>query len=210
MLTLEVKERGKGKADDLRRRGFVPAVVYGHKEESASIAVDARQLERVWKEAGHTSVVTLKGAGPEKDTLLKEVQVHPVSGRIVHVDFYALEKGKKIQISVPLAFVGEAPAEKAGHILVKALHEIEIEVAPQDLPHALDVHLENLQNVGDHISASQIPLPQSAVLITEGDETVVSVTAFVEEKEREPAAAPAESGQAAAAAEPQAEQEAAE
>lgn len=182
MLSLEVKERGNTNTDDLRRRGFVPAVVYGHKEKTATIAVDARQLERVWKEAGHTAVVTIKGSGSDKDTLLKEVQVHPVSGRIMHADFYALEKGKKIRLAIPLEFIGEAPAEKAGHVLVKALHEIEIEVAPQELPHSLAVSLESLQNVGDHISAGDIALPQSASLITEGSETIVSVTEAVEEK----------------------------
>jgi large subunit ribosomal protein L25 len=188
MLTLQVEERGGGATDDIRRRGFVPAVLYGRKEVATAIAVDARQLERVWKEAGHTSVVKLKGAGEEKETLIKDVQIHPVSGRLVHADFYALEKGKKVQISVPLAFTGEAPAEKAGHIIVKALHEIEIEVAPADLPHTLSVDLTKLVEVGDHILASDIQLPHSAALKTAGDDIIASVTAAVEEKEPAPAA----------------------
>lgn len=186
MLTLAVEERGKGETDDIRRRGFVPAVLYGRKETSAAIAVDARQLERVWKEAGHTSVVKLTGAGGEKDTLIKDVQVHPVSGRLVHADFYALEKGKKVTLKVPLEFKGDSPAEKAGHIIVKALHEIEIEVAPADLPHKLEVNISTLANVGDHMLVSNIPLPPSAVLKTNGDEIVASVTAVVEEKEVTP------------------------
>ncbi len=188
MLTLEVQERGLGASADVRRRGFVPAVVYGHKEPSASISVDERQLERVWKEAGRTSVVKLHGSGEDKETLIKEVQIHPVSGRFIHADFYALEKGKKIQISVPLSFVGEAPAEKAGFIIVKALHSVEIEVTPADLPHALDVDLTKLESVGDHILASDIKLPGSATLKISGEEIVASVTAAVEEKEPVPVA----------------------
>ena len=167
-------------------------------EKATPIAIDERQLLRVWKEAGHTSVVTLRGAGEQKDTLIKEVQIHPVSGRLVHADFYALEKGKKVQISVPLAFVGEAPAEKAGHILVKAMHAVEIEVAPHDLPHHLPVNLTSMANVGDHILVSEIPLPSSATLITKGDDIVVSVTAFVEEIESKPVVTTAEGAAPAA------------
>lgn len=192
MLTLEVKTRGAGEsADSVRDGGFVPAVLYGPKDPSQSVLIDIRRLEHVWKEAGKTSVVRLAGLGEEKDTLIKDVQTHPVTGRILHADFYALEKGKKVQIAVPLEFIGEAPAEKAGHIIVKALHAIEIEVTPQDLPHNLPVDLTQLKEVGDHISAAQIALPQSATLLTNGEETIASVTAFVEEKEPEPAA-PAE------------------
>ena len=186
MITLEVQERGKGAADDVRQGGFVPAVLYGRTEKATSLSIDERKLEKVWKEAGHTSVVTLEGAGEKKDTLIKDIQVHPVTGRLVHADFYALEKGKKVRLSVPLAFVGEAPAEKTGNIFVKALHGIEIEVAPQDLPHSLPVDISKLTNVGDHILASHISLPASATLTTHGDETIVSVRAFVEEKEAVP------------------------
>lgn len=203
MLTLDVEERGGGAADDIRRRGFVPAVLYGRVEKATPIAIDERQLLRVWKEAGHTAVVALKGAGEQKETLIKEVQIHPVSGRLVHADFYALEKGKKVQISVPLSFEGEAPAEKTGHILVKAMHAVEIEVAPHDLPHHLPVDLTSMVHVGDHILVSEIPLPSSATLVTRGEDIVVSVTAFVEEKESKPVASTAE-GAAPAAEVPQA------
>ena len=117
----------------------------------------------------------------------------------MHADFYVLEKGKKIEISVPLEFVGEAPAEKMGHILVKALHEIEIEVAPAELPRNLEVDISKLVEVGDHITAADIKLPASATLVTNGEDIVVSVTAFQEEKIEEPTVA-AEAGVPAEAA----------
>ncbi len=182
MLALEVKPRGKESAETLRKSGTVPAVFYGPKEESTPIAIDARKLEHVWKEAGETTIVTLQGLGEDKDTLIHDVQFHPVTSQVLHADFYVLEKGKKITIKVPLEFVGVAPAEKAGHIIVKALHEVEIEVAPQELPHHLAVDLSQLADVGNHITASQISLPPSAALITPGDEIVASVTEFKEEK----------------------------
>lgn len=182
MLTLTVTARGKESADALRARGAVPAVFYGPKESSTPIAVDARELEHVWREAGETTIVTLKGIGEDKDTLIHDAQLHPLSGTLMHVDFYVLEKGKKIRIEVPLEFSGVAPAEKAGHIIVKTLHEVEIEVAPAELPKHLAVDLTLLTDIGSHITASQIALPPSARLLTDGSEIVASATAFVEER----------------------------
>ena len=189
MLTLEVKPRESSESKDaLRSRGVLPAVFYGPKEDSTAIAIDMLQFERTLRLAGQTSVVTLKGAGVDKETLLHDVQYHPVTGRPVHADFYVLEKGKKVEIAVPIEFAGQAPAEKAGHIISKALHEIEIEVAPAELPHSLIVDLTKLANVGDHITAGQIALPPSATLITHADEIVASVMEFKEEKMEAPVA----------------------
>ena len=182
MLTLEVTSRDKKlTAEDLRKKGSIPAVFYGPKESATAIAIDARRLEHVWKEAGETTIITLKGIGEDKDTLIHDAQFHPVTGKLLHADFYVLEKGKKIEIAVPLEFVGHAPAEKLGHIITKVMHEIEIEVAPAELPKHLEVDLALLANVGDHILASDIKLPPSAELKTAKDEIVASVTEFKEE-----------------------------
>lgn len=183
MLTLDVKTRDSNESpDDIRQRGLVPAIFYGGKETATPISIDALKFDRIFREAGETTIVTLKGDGVEKDTLIHDVQIHPVTGKPLHADFYVLEKGKKITINIPLEFEGEAPAEKLGHILVKALHEIEIEVAPQELPKHLAVDITKLENVGDHILASQIKLPSSAELKSNADEIVISVIEFKEEK----------------------------
>lgn len=182
MLALEVKSRdAKESADTVRKAGAVPAVFYGPKEKTTPIAIDARKLEHVWKEAGETTIVTLKGVGEDKDTLIHDAQFHPVTGKLLHVDFYVLEKGKKVKIKVPLEFTGAAPAEKLGHIVVKTLHEVEIEVTPQELPHSLVVDLSKLENVGDHIVVRDIALPGSASLVTSAEDIVASVKEFKEE-----------------------------
>lgn len=214
MLTLEVTKRdAKLSPEAVRAAGSVPAVFYGPKEGSQPISINARRLEQVWKQAGETTIITLTGAGEEKDTLIRDIQVHPVTGTLLHADFYVLEKGKKITINIPLTFEGVAPAEKLGHTVVKALHEVEIEVAPAELPHSLAVDISKLENVGDHVTAGDIKLPGSAALITAGDEIVASVTAVVEEKEPEPVApaegdaAPGAEGEAAPAPEGEAKPE---
>lgn len=196
MLALEVQVRDpKETPDELRARGIVPAVMYGHNEPAQSISVNAGVLEGIWRDAGETTVITLKGLKGDKETLIHDAQVHPVTGKLIHVDFLVLEKGKKIEISVPLEFVGEAPAEKAGHSLNKALHEVEIEVAPAHLPHSLQVDISSLNEIGDHVTAAQIKLPTSATLVTDAEEIVVSVTGHEEESTEEAKteeAAPAE------------------
>ena len=195
MLALEIKPRdAKESPDTLRAHGAMPAVFYGPKEGATAISIDAPKFERIWLEAGETTVITLRGVGEEKDTLIHDVQFHPVTSVPIHADFYVLEKGKKIKINVPLVFTGLAPAEKAGHIVVKALHEIEIEVTPAELPHNLPVDISVLAGVGDHITAGQIALPASATLLTHASEIVASVTEFKEEKIEAPAPAPAAEG----------------
>ncbi|MEK7137736.1 MAG: 50S ribosomal protein L25, partial [Patescibacteria group bacterium] len=182
MLALEVKPRNaKDSAEILRREGVVPAVFYGPKEDSTPIAINAKQLEHLWKEAGETTIITLKGIGEDKDTLIHDAQFHPVTGKLLHVDFYVLEKGKRVKIKVPIEFTGSAPAEKTGNIVVRTLYEIEIEVTPQELPHNLPVDISILVNAGDHIVAKDVKLPPSAILLEHPDEIVVSVKEFKEE-----------------------------
>ncbi|HEY4514488.1 MAG TPA: 50S ribosomal protein L25 [Candidatus Paceibacterota bacterium] len=200
MLALEVKKRdAKESSDTLRKRGFMPAVIYGPKENSTAIAISAHEFDRLWKEAGETTVISLHGIGDEKETLIHDVQFHPVTDKPLHADFYVLEKGKKIKIKVPLVFAGVSPAEKAGHIIVKALHEIEIEVPPAQLPRDLPVEISMLAGVGDHITAGQIKIPGSATLITNANEIVASVIEFREEKIEVPVAAVEGAAPAAAA-----------
>ncbi len=201
MLSLEVKARDAQESlEALRAGGSVPAVFYGPKEAAAPITVDERALKRVWREAGETAIIALKGIGEQKDTLIRDVQFHPVTGTIMHVDFYVLEKGKKIQVSIPLEFVGQAPAEKAGLIIVKTIHEVEIEVAPAELPQHLTVDMTKLEKLGDHVLVSDIKLPASAHFITDSQEIVASAKEFKEEKESTPVQTVITTGAAAAEA----------
>lgn len=193
-MNLEVEKRDANEsAEELRSRGYAPAVFYGPKEEATPIMVNARKLAALWKEAGETTVIKLGGEGGDIDTLIKDIQVHPVTGTILHADFYALEKGKKVEISVPLEFVGLPPAEKLGHVISKALHEVEIEVSPAELPHKLEVDISGLTNPGDHVTAGDIKLPPSATLKIDAEEIIASVT---EHKEEAPEPAPAAEGEA--------------
>lgn len=203
-VNLSIQPRdAKTAPESVRASGLVPAVLYGPKEAPTPISINAKEFERVFKTAGETTIIILKGVGEDKETLIKDVQFHPVTDTPLHADFYVIEKGKKVTVSIPLEFVGSSPAEKAGHILVKALHELEIEVAPAELPQQLDVDVSKLENVGDHILAKDLKLPPSAELQIDPDEIVASITEFVAEKESAPAAAEAAAAPAAAASGPE-------
>ncbi len=182
-MELAVEKRDiKNSPKSLRNKGILPAVVYGRSEEATPISVDHKAFEKVYHKAGESSVITLSGLGEEKDALIHDVVVHPVSGRILHADFYAIEKGQKVTVSVPIEFVGESPAVKEkGAILVKVMHELEMEVLPKELPHALEVDISSLKEFEDKIFVKDIKLPQSAVISDEAEEVVAMVTEAKEE-----------------------------
>lgn len=187
MLTLQAQTRNTADSlDDLRAQGFMPAVFYGAKEAPVAIAVRADEFGRMWNEVGGSAIVDLKGSFGDKEVLIHDVQVHPVTTTPIHADFYVIEKGKKVRVTVPLEFVGTAPAEKLGGIVVKVIHEIDIEVEPREIPQHVDVNLESLTTLESEILFKDLPLPASAESDIEPDEVVVSVALPVEEKEETP------------------------
>jgi large subunit ribosomal protein L25 len=185
MLELKIEKREEiGKPKKLREAGFLPAVFYSAKEKSTPISVSYRDFEKVYKEAGESTVITLSGIGKPKEVLIHEVDFDPVTSIPRHADFYVIEEGKKVSVKVPLEFTGEASAVKdLGGNLVKVLHDIEIEVPPKDLPQHLDVDISGLVDFTSRVFAKDIKLPASAELITKEDEVVALVAEAVEEVE---------------------------
>ena len=177
MLTLSVEKReGAGaKAPALRRAEKVPAVVYGGKQASTPIAVDARAFGKVLREAGESTIVTLQGLGEDVPTLIHEVDLDPVKHVPRHVDFYAVTKGQKVELAIPLSFIGESPAVKAGANLVKVLYELEVEADPMNLPHDIAVDLSVLAAVDDAIHAKDLSLPEGVTLVTEPEDVIVLI-----------------------------------
>jgi large subunit ribosomal protein L25 len=136
------------------------------------------------KSLRRSSVVQLSGVSAEPlQVLIHDVDHDPVTSAARHADFYAIEKGAKVEVAVPLTFINESPAVKAGNNLVKVLHELEIEAAPADLPHAIEVDISVLANVGDQIHVRDIMLPKGVSLKVDADEVVALIQEVQEEKE---------------------------
>lgn len=183
MINLKVEKREAAtNLTDIRSKGFIPAVFYGHKQPSTSISIKEVDFLKAWKEAGESSVINLTGEGIDHEVLIQDIDLDPVTDSVRHADFYVIEKGKKVTVDVPLEFTGVAPAVKdLGGILVKVLHEIEIEAMPKDLPHDLNVDISLLVTFEDSIFAKDIVLPAGVALLTDPDEVVASVAEAVEE-----------------------------
>jgi len=192
MLTLTVEKRDTKNTGPkaLLRAGSIPAVVYGAHHESTPISVPSLAFVKVLREAGEATIVSLGGLGAALPTLIHEVDLDPLTNQPRHIDFYAVTKGEKVEVAIPLTFEGSSPAVEAGANLVKVLHEIDIEADPMNLPHAISVDLSLLVAINDQIHVRDLKLPAGVELVTSVDDVVVLVQAVVEEKEE--AAVPAD------------------
>lgn len=182
-LTVEKREALGKKVKALRVAGQVPAVIYGPKQESVSIFLSLKEFEKTLKEAGESSVVTLSGLGKSFSVLIHDIDFDPVTSIPRHVDFYAIEKGAKVEVAVPIVFVGESPAVKAGSNLVKVLHEIEIEAEATHLPHEITVDISNLVDINDQIHVSDLVLLDGVTFKNTPEDVVALVQDVKEETE---------------------------
>jgi large subunit ribosomal protein L25 len=185
MFTIKAKKRDEGiKLDFLRKSGEIPAVFYGAGKDTTSILVPIVEFKKVWRDAGESSAIVVEMLDKNIDVLIHEVQVDPVSGEPMHVDFLAIDMKKKIRVHVPLKFEGISEAVKNGiGNLVKVMYEFEIEALPSDLPQNLVVDISKLKTLDDQIFVSDVKLPSGVIAINEPTEVVVSVVEQVEEKE---------------------------
>ncbi len=180
-------EKRTGNGSSAREVGKIPAVFYGPKAASTPISVNESEFMRVWKVAGESTVVTLTGVDEDHDTLIHDVSKDAVTDKVTHVDFYVIEKGKKVAVAVPLEFVGEAPAAKTlGGTLIKVMHEVEIEALPKDLPHSIEVDVSVLATFDDQIKVSDLKVPAGVEVTSDADEVVALVNEAKEEVEEAP------------------------
>jgi large subunit ribosomal protein L25 len=204
-ITLSVEarnDRGKGAARRLRRSGKVPAVFYGPKSTPTPIAVDRKHF------AAH--VANLEGShlirfqSPTSDleqrvALVREVQHHPVDGGILHVDFYEVDLTQRLQVTVPLHFVGKAKGVADGGILQPIVREMEVECLPSDIPQFIEVDVTAL-DIHDAVHLADVKMPANVTAIFETNEAVVTVLPPTVEEVKTAAAEGAGEGAVAPAA----------
>jgi large subunit ribosomal protein L25 len=186
-LTAAKREETGKRAKRLLNDGVMPAVVYGPKQESVPVSLPLREFEKVLKNAGESSVIELSGIGATPlQVLIHEVDRDPVTHVPRHADFYAIEKGAKVEVAVPLTFVGESPAVKAGASLVKVIHELEIEAEAANLPHDIEVDISVLAQVGAQIHVSDLKIPRGVEVKAEADQVVALIQEVTVEEEAAP------------------------
>ncbi len=189
MITLDITKRDiTSKLETLRRDGFIPAVYYGRKEPSTSISIKETDFTKVLKEAGESSVISLVDGAKKHDALIHDVAKDAVSGKVIHVDFYVIEKGKKVEVNIPINFIGVSFAQKdLGGSLVKVMHEIEVSAEASNLPHEIDVDISALTDFEARIQVKDIKLPAGVTFVTDEEEVIALVAPARDEVEEEAA-----------------------
>lgn len=155
-VKLDIEPRvdaGKANTKQLRRSGRVPAVVYGEGKEAKLLSLDAHSFEMMMKE--NHAIIELSFDGNKHQTIVREVQRHPVNGNILHVDFLEVKKGHKVTLSVNLHFEGKAKGEKEGGNFQTVKNEVEINVFPKDIPDFINIDISNL-GLGENIRVKDI------------------------------------------------------
>jgi large subunit ribosomal protein L25 len=170
-------EKGKGVARKLRAAGQVPGVIYGHGREPQPLTVNAREFDRLAERVRITStVIELALDGRTARTLVRELQRDPIRRTVLHVDFQELVAGEKVNVSVPLRFVGTAEGVKTGGgILEEVMHQVEVRVDPSHIPDHIDVDVTSL-TIGHGLHVRDLVLPAGVEVLDEPDNTVATVT----------------------------------
>ena len=194
---------GKGAARQLRARGQVPAVIYGHGREPMSLSLNARDLDKL---LGHiqaeSTVIEVTVEGHTAKTLIREIQRHPIKRQILHVDFQALVAGEKVIVSIPIVLIGTAEGVKLeGGVLEQPLRELEIEVDPSNIPDHVELDVTNMM-IGDSLHVSDLKVPEG-VEIQDDPETSVAVLAAPRAVVEETPAAEGAEGAVEGVAEPE-------
>lgn len=188
MPTLATKTRkinGK-KVKSLRNKGLLPGVLYGPKTNPALLKVDLKEFKKIYREAGESSLISLKVGKKTRKVLIHDVQQHPLTDEFIHVDFYEPLLKEKIEATIPLVFEGEAPAVKdLGGTLVKNISEVEVKGLPQELPREIKVNIEALKTFGDSIHIRDIRIKEDIEILKELGEVIASVIPPREEEKEE-------------------------
>ncbi len=196
-ITLKAQDRlqlGK-KVAQLRREGFVPGHVYGSGVDSESVTLKAVDFKKVHAQAGETGLIELRiGEEKTRPVLIREVQIDPVKGQVVHVDFFQVNLKEKITVNVPLVLIGDEPelVHSGEAVVIQPMSEVEVEALPTDLPEKIEVDITSLKVIDDTITISQLSVPAEVTVLAEPESVVAkldnAVTAEMEQLMEEAAA----------------------
>jgi large subunit ribosomal protein L25 len=212
-LEIQVEARDKQRKRDakrLLRAGKIPAILYGPKTAAVGLALDKKEFSRRVAGLQGSHLVRLKSGAAalaEKVALVKDMQFHPISGDVIHADFYEVDLTAKIQVHVPLHFVGKAVGIARGGILQPIVREIEVECLPLDIPEFFNVDVTAL-DIGDSVHIEDLQMPDGVASMAEDNMALVTVVPPTVE-EAPTAAAPAAEVAAAPAAPADAKKESA-
>ena len=181
MTTISASERervGKGSARAARRAGLVPAVIYGDKKDPVGITMEAREITKIVHQPGiFGRLLEIDVAGTKSTVLTRDIQFHPVSDVVMHLDFLRVSQSATVAVAVPVEFINEdkCPGIKIGGVLNVVRFEVELNCPATAIPEKITIDLEGVK-IGDSIHISAIPLPEGvSPTITDRDFTVATL-----------------------------------
>ena len=183
------KSTGNGPARVLRRAGQIPAVLYGRRTEPVLLSVNTKDFELILKKGSFgqfiLNLVIQNGKKVTKAAMIKELQTHPVSGSLIHIDFYEVDMKRQIKVMVPIITTGKSVGVEEGGMLNIVRRELEVFCLPGDIPESIEIDISGL-TIGDSIHLEDVPLGENIEISSDVNYTVVTVLSpKVEEEEVE-------------------------
>ena len=178
--TLKRTAFGSKGAKELRQEGKIPGVFYYKGEESINLSFDKKTLLKSLQMGGH--IFELELDGNKQYAMIKEVQYHPITDEIIHIDFMRVRREEKITISVPIAFVGESIGVNEGGVMMQSLTSLEVSCLPENVPKQVTMDITELE-MNSSLTVADIAVSKEFDVLTLNDVTVVSVQAPKEEEE---------------------------
>lgn len=165
------------KTNKFRKKGLIPAVVYGKGMEGKNLWIEGLEMQRFLKKSGESTIIDLNIEGSDNlNVIINEIQRDPVRDALTHIDFFRVKMDEKIETEVALEFVGEAPAVKElGGMLIKSLDELPIKCFPGDLPGEINVDISVLKTFEDRISVSDLKLSDKIEVLIDPETVIATV-----------------------------------
>ncbi len=185
-LTVDKRAITGRKVKTLRREGILPANLYGQEIKSQALQLNYQDFSKVFEKTGESGLIDLVvgKAKSSRPVLVGDIQIDPVTDKIIHVDFRQVDLTKKTVVSVPIELVGEAPAVEANEgVLIQTLSEVEVEALPEELPDHLEANISSLKRIDDTVRISDLEVKSEIAIKADQEEVVAKIEAPVEEEE---------------------------
>lgn len=180
---------GNGPARVLRQAGRIPAILYGRNTEPVLLSVDSKELEQILGKGSFgqfiLNLVIQNGKKVTKAAMIKELQTHPVSGQLIHIDFYEIDMKRQIKVMVPVVTTGKSIGVEEGGMLNIVRRELEVFCLPGDIPESFEIDISEM-TIGDSVHIEDIPLGDNVEVAADVNYTVVTVLSPKVEEEEVP------------------------
>lgn len=185
-LKAQKREKKEKKAAKLRAAGLLPAVIYGPEMAAQPVTVAKPDFLRVFHKAGETRPITIELGRKELQVLVHDIQEHPISGDILHIDFYHVSGKKPIRTFVPVELIGQSPVVKNNEgVLVTQIRELEVEARLPDLPKEITGSLTALVKLHDELRVKDLNIPAGVKVIDHDPEDIVATVVPLRKAEKE-------------------------